>query len=233
MQIVVGTSGWQYKEWRGTFYPERMKEAEMLPFYAARLSSVEVNYTFRRIPERSVFERWSSQVPAAFQFVLKAPQQITHYRRLRDAGPDLQRLAEAAAPLGCQLGPLLVQTHPTMRVDLGRLDDFLCSLPEGTRAALEMQHESWYVDGVYEVLRAHNAALCIVEADDRSVPRVATADWGYLRLRRAEYSDADLHAWFAWVRSQPWGQAAVFFKHENEARGPRFATRFSELLATE
>jgi uncharacterized protein YecE (DUF72 family) len=191
---------------------------------------VEVNYTFRRIPEASVFERWRAQAPGDFQFVLKMPQQVTHYKRLRDAQPVVEQLLAAAEPLGGQLGPLLVQTHPTMKIDLPRLDEFLAIIPAGVRVALELQHPSWRTDEVFATLRRHNAALCLVETDDEAAPRVATADWGYLRLRRAEYDDAALHGWLAWIRDQQWMDAAVFFKHENEARGPRFALRFLDLL---
>jgi uncharacterized protein YecE (DUF72 family) len=231
MQIVTGTSGWQYREWRGALYPEKMKEADMLGFYATRLSAVEVNSTFRRIPEPPAFERWRQDVPDGFQFVLKMPQQVTHYKRLRDAQPIVERLLAAAASLGNQLGPLLVQTHPTMKVDKPRLDEFLAAMPSGVRVAMELQHPSWFTDAVCDLLRRHNAALCLVESDDMAAPRVATADWGYLRLRRAEYDDANLAAWLAWIREQAWTDAAVFFKHENEARGPRFALRFRLFMA--
>jgi uncharacterized protein YecE (DUF72 family) len=229
MKIVTGTSGWQYKEWRGSLYPEKMKEADMLGFYATRLSAVEVNYTFRRIPEANVFERWRQQVPEGFQFILKMPQQVTHYKRLRDAGADVERLVGSAATLGDQLGPLLVQLPPTMRLDQARLEEFLAAVPAGARLAFEFRHESWFTDPVFATLHTHNAALCLAETDDEAAPRVATADWGYLRLRRAEYDDAALAAWLDWIREQTWGDAAVFFKHENEARGPRFALRFREL----
>ncbi len=230
MQIVIGTSGWQYKEWRGAFYPEKMKEADMLRFYAERLSALEVNATFRRTPEPTVFERWRAEVPAGFRFILKMPQSVTHYRRLLNSEEPAERLLTASAPLGDQRGPILVQLHPTMKFDVPRLDDFLGGIPTGVRIALEPQHESWFAEETYKTLRRHNAALCLVETDGEAAPRVATADWGYLRLRRAEYDDPALRAWLAWIEEQPWKEAAVFFKHENEARGPRFALRFLELM---
>ncbi len=230
MRIVTGTSGWQYKEWKGIFYPEKMKEADMLSFYASRLNAVEVNYTFRRIPEAKVFERWRGAAPATFQFVLKMPQQVTHFKRLRDTGPEVERLAQSAAALGNQLGASLVQLPPNLRLDQPRLEDFLAGLPAGIRPALEFRHESWFTDAIFETLRTHNAALCLAETDEEPGPRVATADWGYLRLRRAEYDGAALQAWLSWIEDQSWTDAAVFFKHENEARGPRFALRFREMV---
>ncbi|MEA2642649.1 MAG: hypothetical protein QOF51_4043 [Chloroflexota bacterium] len=231
MEIVVGTSGWQYKEWRGSFYPPKMKEADMLAFYAQHLTAVEVNYTFRGVLKPSIVERWKSQVPASFHFILKAPQQITHFKRLRDAAPDVERLLTAATPLGDQLGPILVQLPPSMKVDEARLEEFLTALPAGTHAALEFRHESWHTDVVFDALRRHNQALCLAEAEDLTTPRVATADWGYLRLRHEEYDNAALHEWRNWVAAQEWKTASVFFRHENEARGPRFAIGFQELVA--
>ena len=230
MKIICGTSGWQYKEWKGSFYPDKMKEPEMLPFYAARMTAVEVNYTFRRTPPPETFVRWQEQVPAGFEFVLKMPQSVTHFRRLKDTEPQVERFITASEPLGDQRGPLLVQLPGNMKVDHERLDEFLGKLPAGTRAALEFQHATWFTEETYETLRRHNAALCLVEKDEEAAPRVATADWGYLRLRRAEYDEPSLHSWLNWVLDQDWSEAAVFFKHENEARGPRFALHFIEML---
>jgi uncharacterized protein YecE (DUF72 family) len=231
MKIVCGTSGWQYKEWKGSFYPERMKEPEMLPYYASRLTAVEVNYTFRRTPEPETFQRWREQVTSSFEFLLKMPQSVTHFRRLNNAQPQVERLLTASEPLGAQRGPLLVQLPSNMKVDQERLDSFLGTLAPGVRAALEFQHASWFTDETYETLHRHNAALCLTEKDEEAAPRVATADWGYLRLRRGDYADDALQTWLNWVRDQDWTEAAVFFKHENEARGPRFALRFLEMLS--
>ena len=231
MRIVVGTSGWQYREWRGNFYPEKMKEPDMLGYYATRLNSVEVNYTFRRTPPPTTFEKWREQVPSSFEFVLKVSQAITHFKRLRDTGPDLERLMASATVLGGQLGPLLVQLPPNLKLDQPRLADFLAAMPPGARPALEFRDRSWHTDAIFETLHANNAAMCLAETDEDAAPRVATADWGYLRLRKAEYGESELNGWLDFVRGQSWGEAAVFFKHENEARGPRFATRFMELVS--
>jgi uncharacterized protein YecE (DUF72 family) len=230
MKIVCGTSGWQYKEWKGSFYPEKIKDPETLPFYASHMSAVEVNYTFRRTPPPETFARWREQVPAGFEFVLKMPQSVTHFRRLKDTEPQVERFLTASDPLGGQRGPLLVQLPSNMKVDQERLDDFLGKLPSGVHAAMEFQHASWLTDETYETLHRHNAALCLVEKDEEAALRVVTADWGYLRLRRAEYDEPSLHSWLNWVLDQEWSEAAVFFKHENEARGPRFALRFIEML---
>ena len=202
----------------------------MLRFYGGRFRTVEINSTFYSMPKTSALEGWAGAVPADFQFVLKAPKQITHVRRLGDAGDLVSHLLEAAGALTGRLGPLLFQLPPTSKKDVARLREFLALLPSQLRAAFEFRHPSWFDDEVFGLLRDHRAALCVADAeDDLEVPFVATADWGYLRLRRPDYGDAELKAWVKRVREQDWRDAFVFFKHEDEGKGPRMAKRYMEL----
>jgi uncharacterized protein YecE (DUF72 family) len=232
MNFYVGTSGYSYKEWKGGFYPDALPAKEMLGFYAKQFRAVEINSTFRSVPAASVMEAWASQVPAGFRFVLKAPQRITHIRRLKDAGKELSALLESAGALKKRLGPLLFQLPPNFKKDLPRLRDFLALLPSGCQTAFEFRHSSWFDDEVFELLRKHKTALCIADADDDlEVPFAATANWGYLRLRQPDYTDAALKAWAKQMQQQSWRDAFVFFKHEDSGKGPQLATRLLELLA--
>jgi uncharacterized protein YecE (DUF72 family) len=219
MQILVGTSGYSYKEWKGSFYPEKLKQAEMLRYYAERFSAVEINNTFYRMPKAAMLEGWREQVPAEFQFVLKASQQITHRKRLKEAGEPLEYLLKAASVLGEQLGPVLFQLPPYFKRDLPRLQGFLELLPAGQPFAFEFRHESWADDDVHAALRERNAALVCADTEESGedgAPIVATADWGYLRLRRCDYTEAALAPWADRIRAQPWRKAFVFFKHEED-----------------
>lgn len=230
MNLYVGTSGYSYKEWKGTFYPKDLPDKQMLRFYGERFRTVEINNTFYRMPKASVLEAWASEVGADFRFVLKASQRITHMQRLKDAGDSVSYLLEVAGALKERLGPLLFQLPPNLKKDVPRLRDFLALLPTKRRAAFEFRHQSWFDEEVFGLLRDNQAALCIAEAEgDLEVPFVATADWGYLRLRLPEYSDADLKMWLKRVRQQDWQDAFVFFKHEDEGKGPRMAKRFLDL----
>jgi len=230
MNLYVGTSGYSYKEWKGTFYPDDLPDKQMLHFYGERFRSVEINNTFYRMPKASVLEAWATQVPADFKFVLKASQQITHKQRLKDAGDSVSYLLEVAGALKERLGPLLFQLPPFLRKDAPRLREFLALLPPGRRAAFEFRHQSWFDDEVLGLLCDYRAALCIAEAEnDLEIPFAATADWGYLRLRRPDYGDAELKRWGEHVRQQDWKDAFVFFKHEEEGKGPQMAKRFLEL----
>ena len=219
MRIHVGTSGFAYKEWRGSFYPEKMKDKDMLRYYAERLSAVEVNNTFYRMPAQEMLLRWAEQVPAGFTFVLKASQRITHRQRLApESAETVGLLFDTARVLGDRLGPVFFQTPPFLKKDVDRLRAFLAFLPADHPVAFEFRHESWFDDEVYAALRARNAALVAVdkeEAGEKGAPLVPTADWGYLRLRRLDYDDAALAAWKRRIQSQPWREAYVFFKHED------------------
>ena len=228
MRVFTGTSGYSYKEWKGRFYPEKMKDADMLGYYAGRFPSVEINNTFYRMPAPDMLRKWGEQTPESFTFVLKAPQRITHHRRLASVNEDVAYFLETARALGPKLGPVLFQLPPYMKKDLDRLEAFLDLLPPDPPAAFEFRHASWFDDEVREALRARGAAMCLADTDEEPLTEVTvTAPWGYLRLRRLAYSEADLAAWADRVRSQPWERAFVFFKHEDEARGPEFASTFA------
>lgn len=204
----------------------------MLRFYGARFRAVEINNTFYRMPKESVLEAWGSEVPSDFKFVLKAPQRITHMQRLKDAGDSVAYLLKVAAALKERLGPLLFQLPPYLKKDLPRFRDFLGLLPRQPGAAFEFRHQSWFDPEIFDLLHQHQAVLCIAEAEnDLEIPFVSTADWGYMRLRRPDYGDAALKAWAKRVKQQQWREAFVFFKHEEEGKGPEMARRFLEQTA--
>ena len=232
LQIRIGTSGWNYPEWKGSFYPADMKPAGMLAYYAARFATVEVNNTFYRMPTQKAVVGWAAAVPAPFVFVLKAPQRITHFARLRDVDEPVRVFCDVARTLGARLGPLLFQLPPNFKVDTGRLADLLALLPPDVRAAFEFRNASWFTDEVYTRLAGRNAALCIADNDDGATPAVATADWGYLRLRATGYSDDDLRGWLGTMRriGAHWRDAFVFFKHEDKGTGPALGARLMALL---
>ena len=225
--IAVGTSGFNYAEWKGRFYPDDLPAAGMLGYYASIFETVEINYTFYRMPTRKLVDGYAGQVPPGFTFSLKAPRRITHDRRLKDCRDLVRGFCEVAGALGSRLGVLLFQLAPNFKCDLGVLDAFLEELPARVRAAFEFRHASWWTDAVYERLAARNLALCIADSEERETPFVATADYGYLRLREEGYGDEQLRQWAARVSgASSWGEAFVYFKHEDEARGPEFAASF-------
>jgi uncharacterized protein YecE (DUF72 family) len=221
MRVFVGTSGFSYKEWKGSFYPEDIQASAMLRFYGERFKTVEINNTFYRMPAPEMLERWAGEVPEDFTFILKASRRITHEKRLTgEVADSVAFLFTTAAALGPKLGPVLFQLPPNFKKDVPRLRDFLALLPEGRPAALEFRHETWFDDEVYDVLRTAGAALCSADTDeagDRGAPVVPTAGWGYLRLRRSEYTDDGLARWAERIQAQPWDRAFVFFKHEETA----------------
>ena len=230
MNLYVGTSGYSYKEWKGPFYPEDLPDKQMLRFYGERFRSVEINNTFYRMPKPAMLETWAGEVPVDFKFVLKAPQQITHIKRLKDANDSVAYFLKVAATLNERLGALLFQLPPYLKKDTARLREFLALLPRDHRTAFEFRHESWLDDETFALLREHQVALCIAEAEDGvEVPFLSTADWGYLRLRRPDYGDSELKAWVDKVRQTNWTDAFIFFKHEDEGKGPQMGKRFLEL----
>lgn len=233
MKLSVGTSGYSYKEWLGYFYPERLPAKEMLRFYASRLPAVEINNTFYRLPKESILASWGEQVPIEFRFVLKAAQTITHVKRLKDAGAEVEYLFRVAAALGPKLGAFLVQLPPNLRKDLGRLHNFLSLIPANGSVAFEFRHSSWFDEEVFACLRARNCALCMADTDESESPNLtSTATWGYVRLRRSSYNQADLLQWKERIISQPWEHAYVFFKHEDQGIGPKLAAEFLALVGT-
>jgi uncharacterized protein YecE (DUF72 family) len=230
MRVLCGTSGYSYAPWKGPFYPADLPSQKMLAFYSERLPTVEVNNTFYRMPSAKTLATWSDQVHGAFQFALKAPQRITHRQKLVDVSDSVSFLYRTLAELGAKLGPVLFQLPPSLRKDLPRLTAFLELLPRGPRAAFEFRHESWFADDVYEALRTRGAALCVAEAEELETPLVPTASFGYLRLRKPDYSGADLRAWAERILEQPWAEAFAFFKHEDAARGPQLALALAALV---
>lgn len=233
MRVLAGTSGYSYKEWKGSFYPEDLPASEMLRHYASRLPAVEINNTFYRMPQPKVLAVWAEQVPDGFAFALKASQQITHRKRLREASDAVSYFLQTAATLGDRLGPILYQLPPNLKKDLPRLTDFLELLPPRSRSAFEFRHDSWFDDEVFGALKDRGAALCIAEDEDLATPPIATTGWGYLRLRRQDYGTSDLEAWAARIQSQAWSEAFVFFKHEEQGRGPALALELTGVLARE
>ena len=232
MNVFVGTSGYSYPEWKGTFYPAKMQPRQMLGFYGSHFRTVEINNTFYRPPTEQLLLAWAAQVPTNFRFVLKAPQEITHVKKLAGAGELVSALFVAAGALKDRLGPVLFQLPPNFRKDVPLLRAFLASLPTGVHVAFEFRRQEWFCDEVFSALRERGAGLCVADAEDElDVPFVATADWGYLRLRRPDYDDVALAEWAKRLRSQSWNEAYVFFKHEDAGAGPRMAARLLELLA--
>ncbi len=230
MRVLCGTSGFQFDAWREHFYPDDLPSNRMLEFYAERLPTVEINYTFYRIPTTKTFENWLSQTPPAFRFALKASQRITHRARLKDAGESTAFFCEKARLLGDKLGPVLFQLPPNLKKDADRLRAFVATIPAGIRAAFEFRHATWFDDETFEILRGAGAALCLAEDEKLATPPVRTADFGYLRLRLPDYDDAALSAWSERLASLAFpSDVYVFFKHEAAAHGPLLARKMGSL----
>ena len=230
--IWVGTSGYNYPEWRGSFYPEKFPTTKMLPYYAERFTTVEVNYTFYRMPNTKTIAGWNAETPAGFAFALKAPRRITHDARLKDVVERLRYFFDTVRALGPKLGPVLFQLPPSFKKNLDRLGDVLAFLPADLRFAFEFRHESWFDGDVYALLRTVNAALCIADAGKGTTPIVPTADFGYLRLRDKGYTTEDLKKWAKTVNGfgTGWQDTFIYFKHEESGIGPVFAQEFRVLL---
>jgi len=231
MRIWVGTSGYAYKEWKGPFYPDKLPAAGFLRFYADQFQTVEINNTFYRMPTEKLVSSWGAQVPSGFAFAIKAPQRITHMARLVNVADLLEAFVRAVDALGPSLGPLLFQLPPFFRKDVPRLAEFLALVPARFKVAFEFRHASWFDDEVWAALRAHPAALCVAEGEALQAPLVATADWGYVRLRRDAYPDDLLSDWAAKILDQPWQQAFVYLKHD-EGAAPDAAQRLMRALET-
>jgi uncharacterized protein YecE (DUF72 family) len=232
MDIWIGTSGFQYAEWKGNFYPEDLPTAKMLPFYAERFNTTEINYTFHRIPAAKTIDNWKALTPEKFRFALKAPQKITHWSKLRDCADTMRYFHDVTSNLGPKLGPVLFQLPPTFKKDVVLLAEFVNCLPTGARAAFEFRHDSWFTDDVWAALQSCNVALCIAETEDFATPNVITADYGYLRLRREDYVTKDVVRWSEFIRehSERWKDAFVYFKHEEAGIGPRLGREMMDLL---
>lgn len=230
MKLRTGTSGFSYVPWKGPFYPEDLPNKQMLSYYASKLPSVEINNTFYRMPKPELLANWAKDVPPDFSFALKASQQITHRKRLKECAEPVEYFFRIAAELGERLGPTLIQLPPNLKKDLPRLVDFLALLPSDRKCAMEFRHESWFGDDTFDALRAKSVALCIAESEELATPLVATAGWGYLRLRRQDYDTAMLRAWRDKIAAQPWTDVWCFFKHEDSGIGPKLALELTSLF---
>lgn len=230
--IFVGTSGYNYPEWKGSFYPPALAAAKMLPYYADRFPTVEINYTFYRLPNEKTLEGWRAATPAAFRLTLKAPRRITHDGRLQRSDGVLAAFCGLAQTLGPKLGVLLFQLPPTFKKDLDVFDRFLDTLPPAVHAAFEFRHASWLDEEVFARLRARNLALCIADTERLRTPIVSTADYGYFRLRDEGYQPDDLQRWAQAIGSHAsgWRETFVYFKHEDQGKGPAFAQMLMEAL---
>jgi len=230
MTLYVGTSGYSYKEWKGRFYPETIAPKDMLSYYATRLHAVELNNTFYRMPQPGMIESWKAQVPADFRFSVKAPQSITHFRRLKDAAPQTRIMLKTISALEERLGAVIFRLPENMQKDLKRLETFLKVLPSDTPAVFDFRHPTWFDDEVVELLRSQNRVFCM--SDIEELPESSnykTADWGYVRLRRVRYTKAELVQWSKRIKAQKWKDTYVFFKHEDEGTGPKLAEQFVKL----
>jgi uncharacterized protein YecE (DUF72 family) len=229
-KLYVGTSGYSYKEWKGLFYPEKIRPREMLPYYASRLSAVEINNTFYRLPKASVVESWKEQAPPGFRFSVKASRRITHIKRLKEAADETKYLLQTVALLGDRLGVVLFQLPPNMKKDTGRLAVFLDLLPENLQSAFEFRNDTWFSEDVFELLKVKECALVASDTDEKPLGKImSTAGWGYLRLRRTNYEEADLSEWLRRVCAEDWKDVFIFFKHEDSGTGPWLAKRFIEM----
>ncbi|MCZ6640660.1 MAG: DUF72 domain-containing protein [Gammaproteobacteria bacterium] len=230
MMWLAGTSGYSYKQWKGPFYPEDIKNDEMLSFYASKLPAVEINNTFYRMPRTSVLENWSASVPAHFRFVIKASRRITHHARLQGAEESINYLATRVAVLEDKLGAVLFQLPPFLRKDIDRLKAFLVVWPKALPAAIEFRNESWFDEETFDLLRAHAIAIVVSEDGDLPSPaEIATTDWLYLRLREPGYSSQKLAGWVRKARASGARKTLAFFKHEDDGAGPELANRFLRL----
>ncbi|MCC6317542.1 MAG: DUF72 domain-containing protein [Gemmatimonadaceae bacterium] len=233
MKVLVGTSGFAFKEWKGPFYPEDLRDDDMLRHYGTRFPTVEINNTFYRLPRESVLLEWVSQVPAGFTFSIKASQRITHYARLKEesAASPLEFLLRNCEVMGDRLGVILFQCPPNLKKDLPRLQRFCDLLPAGRRFAFEFRNGEWYSDDVIAELRGRNLALVVSDSEEFSGPMIPTADWGYARLHRFDYDDNALGTWARRIADEPWRETFVFFKHDySPFTGPPAVAGFTDAL---
>jgi uncharacterized protein YecE (DUF72 family) len=230
-EIRIGASGFSYKEWVGGFYPPKTQGTKMLPYYAARLPTVEINYTFRAMPKASMLEGWVERTPSNFRFALKAPQRITHFARLREIKDTLDYFIETAGRLGERLGPVLFQLPPDFARDDTLLADFLGQIQGRLRAAFEFRHKSWLEDDVFRLLEQNGAALCIAETEKLATPVLATARHAYLRLRLENYDETALEAWAQSLKALAGKTEEIFVYFKHEAAAPHLAARLRELVS--
>jgi uncharacterized protein YecE (DUF72 family) len=230
--IWVGTSGYNYPEWKGSFYPSDLSAAKMLPYYAARFPTVEINYTFYRMPTEKLVGGWAAQTPEPYRLTLKAPRRITHDSRLKNAASLVEAFCRVAASLGPKLGALLFQLPPNLKKDVALFDDFLAGLPPRVCAAFEFRNASWFDDEVFDRLQARNLALCVSDSEKLSAPVRVTADYAYFRLRDEGYTPDDIAKWADTIARETAScrDVFVYFKHEDEGKGPEFAQLLMQRL---
>ena len=232
MTLYVGTSGYSYKEWKGSFYPEKIPAKDMLAYYASRLHAVELNNTFYRMPQPEMIETWKSQVPENFRFSVKAPQVITHFRRLKDAAPQTRIMLKTVSALEDRLGAVIFRFPEDMKKDLKRLETFLKVLPAEAPAVFDFRHPTWFDDEVVGLLRSQKRVFCVSDIEELPPSHTyKTADWGYVRLRRERYTEVQLGEWIKRIKAQKWKDTYVFFKHEDKGTGPKLAAQFENLAA--
>ena len=230
--IWIGTSGYNYPEWKSNFYPSDLAAAKMLPYYAARFPTVEINYTFYRMPNEKLTGGWAAQTPSPFKLTLKAPRRITHDSRLKNTGELVDAFCRVAGTLGDKLGALLFQLPPNLKRDAALFDAFLEELPPRVCAAFEFRHPSWFDDEIFERLAKRNLALCIADSEKLSAPVKVTADYAYFRLRDEGYGPADIARWGETIKKETAScrDVFVYFKHEEQGKGPEFARLLVDYL---
>jgi uncharacterized protein YecE (DUF72 family) len=231
--IWIGTSGYNYPEWKGTFYPADLPASKMLAYYAARFRTVEINYTFYRMPTEKLVAGWAAGTPSPYKLTLKAPRRITHDSRLKNCDELVRSFCRVAGALADKLGALLFQLPPSLKKDLPLLEAFLGTLPPHAPVAFEFRHPSWFDDEVFGMLSRHGHALCVADSEKLSTPVRVTADFAYFRLRDEGYTPADIGRWAQTIARETAGcsQVYVYFKHEEEGKGPEFARMLQERLA--
>ena len=228
--IRIGASGFSYKEWLGRFYPPKLPGPKMLAYYAEQLPTVEINYTFRAMPRRSMLEGWAAKTPIHFRFALKAPQRITHFARLRATSESLDYFIETARALGERLGPVLFQLPPDLARDDALLADFIAQIGRRVQAAFEFRHSSWFAQPVLEALRSGGASLCIAETEKLASPIEATASHVYLRLRKEHYDETSLGQWAQQLHRLAAAANEIFIYFKHEAAAPELAIRLQTLI---
>ena len=216
MRVLAGTSGFAFKEWKGVFYPEKIKDAEMLGFYSGKFPTVEINNTFYQLPKEQTLLDWAAKVPETFSFTIKASRRITHFARLKpESAETVAYMVKTTDALGSRRGPILFQLPPNLKLELERLKEFLAKLPKGPRYTMEFRHESWFDEAVFQALREHDVAMTTIEQEDFASPVQPTASWGYLRLHRMDYTPEQIAAWASRMKGYGWSEAFVFFKHDH------------------
>jgi uncharacterized protein YecE (DUF72 family) len=215
MKLHAGTSGYAFKEWKGSFYPQDLKDDAMLGYYSSKFPTVEINNTFYRLPKEHVLQEWAAQVPEPFTFAIKASQRITHHARLKpECASAVEFLLKNTSSLASRLGPILFQLPPNLKKDIPRLRAFIDTLPQDRRYTIEFRHESWFDDETFAALRERDIPLCVIEQPDFASPVVSTASWGYVRLHRFDYDSVMLAEWATKLAAQAWSETYVFFKHD-------------------